>query len=167
MMKHVPIFQNEFYQTLFKNCLRMKNNKWFLVIKNLNLAITMMIILGSLSPLFLSGQEKNTIPENIINATKNADSKGLAVYFNEKIELIIPGKSGVYSKAQAEQVIKNFFETHPVTSFEIIHHGIKDNSAYAIGKYISNKIHYRFYYRTQESEGKILIHQLWIENQDE
>ena len=145
----------------------MQNNRWYSVTKKLNLVTAILVLLASLSPLILSGQEKSTIPENIVNATKNADSKGLALYFNEKIELIIPGKSGIYSKAQAEQVIKNFFETHPVTSFEIIHHGIKDNSAYAIGKYISNKIHYRFYYRTQESEGKILIHQLWIENQDE
>lgn len=116
---------------------------------------------------FSFSQEKTIFPSEIVEATQKADSKALSNFFNGKIELIIPGKSGVYSKAQAEQVLKNFFSKHPITSFQIIHQGIKDNSSFAIGRYVSKNVAYRFYYRIKETDGKTLIHQLWIENQDE
>ncbi|MBN2164674.1 MAG: DUF4783 domain-containing protein [Marinilabiliaceae bacterium] len=127
--------------------------------------ITIIVILSISASVY--SQDKDKFPEGIVKATQEANCKTLATFFNEKIELIIPGKSGVYSKAQAEQVIKVFFENHPVTSFKIIHKGIKDNSSFAIGKYISNNINYRFYYRIKNSEGKTLIHQIWIDKEDE
>jgi hypothetical protein len=114
----------------------------------------------------LNGQTK-ALPDEITTATKNADSQALSVFFNEKIELITPDKSGVYSKDQAEQVLKSFFDSHPVTSFQIIHQGVKDDSSFAIGIYVSKSISYRFYFRIKEASGKIFIQQLWIENQDE
>jgi hypothetical protein len=110
---------------------------------------------------------QSSIPEGIVNATRNNDSQELAQYFNTKVELILPGKSGLFTSDQAEQVIKNFFNTNPCSDFKIIHQGERDNSSFAIGKYTTKGQNFRVYYLVKESGGKPLIHQLRIEKQDE
>ena len=108
-----------------------------------------------------------SIPEGIVNATRSNNSEQLAQFFNEKVELIIPGKSGLFSSDQAEQVIKSFFTANPSSDFKIIHQGVRDNSSYAIGQYTTKGQNYRVYFLVKESGGKTLIHQLRIEKQDE
>lgn len=118
--------------------------------------------------LSLSAQAQSSVPDAVVAATRSNDSRALASYFNDKIELIIPGKSGVFSSAQAEQVMKNFFASNPAGDFKIIHQGVRDNSSFAIGKYTSrNGESFRVYFLVKESGGGVLIHQLRIETQDE
>ncbi|MFT3740140.1 MAG: DUF4783 domain-containing protein [Breznakibacter sp.] len=132
--------------------------------KPLKTAITALVLFT----LGLSVQAQSSVPDAVVTATRNNDSRVLASYFNDKIELIIPGKSGVFSSAQAEQVIKNFFVSNPAGDFKIIHQGVRDNSSFAIGKYASkNGDSYRVYFLVKDSGGSILIHQLRIETQDE
>jgi hypothetical protein len=67
------------------------------------------IVMAMITIVGLSAQAQSSVPDAVVNATRKNDSRALAVYFNDKVELIIPGKSGVFSNAQAEQVIKSFF----------------------------------------------------------
>ena len=112
-------------------------------------------------------QGSGKFPDAIINATRSNDSRALATYFNEKVELVLPDKSGVFSKSQAEQVIKSFFAANPADEFSIIHQGERDNSSFAIGKYKTKGKSLRFYFLVKDGTGSVLIHQLRIENQDE
>lgn len=112
-------------------------------------------------------QGRGKFPDAIVNATRSNDSRSLAAFFNEKVELVLPDKSGVYSKSQAEQVIKSFFATNPADEFSIIHQGERDNSSFAIGKYKTKGKSLRFYFLVKDNAGTVLIHQLRIENQDE
>lgn len=125
--------------------------------------LTLLLILVSTA----SAQNTASFPEEVTRATKNGDSKTLSGYFNDKIELILPEKSGIFSKAQAEQVIRNFFMNNPVQEFKIIHQGVRDNSSFAIGKYSSKQGNFRFTYLLKDTNGSALIHQLRIEKQDE
>jgi hypothetical protein len=116
----------------------------------------------------LGAQAQSSVPDAVVNATRKNDSRALAVYFNDKVELIIPGKSGVFSNAQAEQVIKSFFAANPASDFKIIHQGVRDNSSFAIGMYTSkSNFTFRVYYLVKDSDGSVLIHQMRIEKQDE
>lgn len=116
----------------------------------------------------LGAQAQSSVPDAVVNATRKNDSRALAVYFNDKVELIIPGKSGVFSNAQAEQVIKSFFAANPASDFKIIHQGVRDNSSFAIGMYTSKSNYtFRVYYLVKDSDGSVLIHQMRIEKQDE
>jgi len=117
--------------------------------------------------LFKVSAQSNTFPDEIIKATKSGDSRVLANYFNDKVEIIQPGNSGVYSKAQAEQVLKTFFINNPVVDFKILHQGERDNSSFAIGKYSSRGENFRIYFLSKETSGSTLIHQIRIEKQDE
>ncbi|MGQ1787574.1 MULTISPECIES: DUF4783 domain-containing protein [unclassified Saccharicrinis] len=107
------------------------------------------------------------LPNAIIEATKTSDAAELSKYFNSKIELVLPQKSGVFSSAQAKLVLDEFFKKNPVRSFHIIHQGVRENSSFAIGKYQTNNSTYRFYFLTKNKDSKTFIHQLRIEQQDD
>ena len=124
----------------------------------------LMILLLTTSAITYS---QTKFPDGITSATRNNDSRALSEYFNDKVELVLPDKSGVFSKSQAEQVIRSFFASNGADEFSIIHQGERDNSSFAIGKYKSGSKTLRFYFLVKESGGEVLIHQLRIENQDE
>lgn len=127
------------------------------------IALTILISMS----MIMSISAQSSIPDGIVNATRSNNSQELARYFNEKVELIIPGKSGLFTNDQAEQVIKSFFSSNPSSDFKIIHQGERDNSSFAIGKYITKGQNYRVYFLVKDSGGTPLIHQLRIEKQDE
>ena len=68
-----------------------------------------------------NAQNDNAISTNVINAIKKGDSETLSQNFYGNIEIVLPSKTGVYSKKQAEMVLKDFFNEYPVDSFKIIH----------------------------------------------
>ena len=84
-----------------------------------------------------------------------------------EIEFVLLGKTGVYSKNQAEMVLDGFYKDYPPTDFKIIHTGEKENASFSIGIYTSGRKTFRFTFLTKETLNKILIHQLRIETQDE
>ncbi len=101
-------------------------------------------------------------------AIKSSNSTELSKYFNNSIDLTIPGSEGTYSKVQAEQILKSFFTKYPPVSFTINHKGSSnDGSVYAIGTYKSNSVTFRTYYLTKSIGGQLLIHQLKFESREE
>ncbi|GAO30963.1 hypothetical protein JCM15548_13287 [Geofilum rubicundum JCM 15548] len=81
--------------------------------------------------------------------------------------MVLPDKSGVFSREQAQFLIKDFFDKHPPTSFQIIHQGERENATFAIGRYNYNQGQYRLLFLTKNNGHETLIHQLRVEKQDE
>lgn len=109
------------------------------------------------------------IPDGIFAALKAGNSKELAKFFNANIELVILEKEGVYSKTQAELIVKDFFDknTPSVTNgFSKLHEGGKDGSRYAIGNLRTDKGNYRVSIFMKSINGSFTIHQLRIEEDD-
>jgi hypothetical protein len=106
------------------------------------------------------------IPPKIFDAMKVGNAIELAKHFNSSVELVILDQDDVYSKQQAEQILKSFFEKNKVKTFTLLHQGGKEGAQYAIGNLetISGKI-YRVYFHVKESAGKPLIHQMRIEEE--
>ena len=50
------------------------------------------------------------IYEEIANSIRSGDARQLASYFSNTIDLTVLGKENVYSKAQGELILKDFFE---------------------------------------------------------
>lgn len=105
------------------------------------------------------------ISKEVSVAMKAGNSKELAKFFNTNIELSILEKEGVYSKTQAELIIKNFFTKHAPTSFVIIHDG-GEGVKYAIGNLKTSNGTYRVTIMYKEANSKTHIHQLRIEEDD-
>lgn len=126
--------------------------------------------LGIIIPIIILGLSTNIygqFPNAIISATKNTNAEELTNYFNTKVELVLPQKSGVFSNSQARLVLEDFFNKNPCVSFKIIHQGDRENSSFAIGKYQTTNKAFRFYFLTKTKDTKTYIHQLRIEKEDD
>ncbi len=110
-------------------------------------------------------QNNSSLPQGIVTATANGNAEKLASYFNNNIELVLPQKSGIFSRSQAQMILKDFFSNNPPSSFKIIHQGNRQNASFAIGNYKTGGDLYRFYLLTKNNNNKLLIHQLRIEKQ--
>ena len=82
---------------------------------------------------FLSSFIPNAGIDEVLAAVKAGNSMMVAKYFDNVVDISMPDKSNSYSKSQAEMVIKDFFTTNPVKSFEIIHKGENAGSQFCIG----------------------------------
>ena len=110
------------------------------------------------------------VVDDIAIAIRSGNAKELSKYFNTNIDLNIPGNEGVYSKAQAELILKDFFAKHPLKSFSILHQGSsKDGARYAIGNLVTEKGTFRTYFYMKKKSDRYYIHEfsLSVEDEDE
>ncbi len=105
-------------------------------------------------------------PEDINNALKTGNVDVLKQKMNSTVELVILEKENIYSKVQAEQILKQFFTLHQPISFKVLHNGENDNSQYYIGSLKTKKETYRVYYLLKTKEKKTLLYQLRIEKDE-
>lgn len=107
----------------------------------------------------------SNIPDEIISAIKSGNAKDLAKYFNQNIELVILNEEDVYSKAQAELIIKDFFSKNPPSDFVILHQGGKEGARYAIGSLKSSNGNFRVYFLLKIKTDQPYIQQMRIEKE--
>ncbi len=108
------------------------------------------------------------VPQDIITSLDEGDSKLLAGYFNQNVELVVLDNDNVYSKAQAEQIVNNFFSNfNPVSpnAFSVIHNSGKEGAKSIIGKLKTTKGDFRVYFLLKKNGNKEYIHRLSIEKQ--
>lgn len=84
-------------------------------------------------------QQQQNFEAMMVSAFKTGNASKIAKYFNENVDLSIDGKEDLYSKSQAEQILKNFFSAHPSKDFKIIHKGAAGGSEYFIGELTADK----------------------------
>lgn len=106
-----------------------------------------------------------TVPEIIINAIKTGNAKELAKFFNQNIELVILTEENVYSKTQAELIIKDFFSKNIPSDFTVLHQGGKEGAQYAIGSVKTSTGNFRIYFLLKFKNDQPFIHQLKIEKE--
>ncbi len=124
-------------------------------------------ILFFVAVFFLTSSVFAQIPDNLILSLKTGDDKVLAEYFNQNIELVVPGHEDVFSKSQAQQLVAKFFKEYPPESFSLIHQRDSGNegAGYAIGTLGTSKGNFRVVFLLKNTNGKAMIHQLRIEKQ--
>lgn len=106
------------------------------------------------------------VPDEIITCLKSGNAKTLSGYFNQNIELVVPESDNVYSKAQAQLIVNDFFNSHIPQTFSVIHQGGKEGAQYVIGNLGTKKGTFRVYFLLKKNDGKDYIHQLRIEKQE-
>jgi len=98
----------------------------------------------------------------IVTVVKAAD-----VFDDIGTALTIFNQEEVYSKAQAEMVLKDFFSKNAPKSFTIIHKGVsKEGARYAIGTLTTTQgQNIRTYFFVKESGGNSSIQELRFEKE--
>lgn len=90
----------------------------------------------SLILLFINASSFIAIQGDIIDSLsahfKTGNSKEIAVSFSPSVDLIIIDEEDVYSKAQAEQILRSFFSKYPPVKSAVIHR-LNTNPNYRYG----------------------------------
>lgn len=105
--------------------------------------------------------EKNAISE----AIKSGDPQKVAFYFMPSVDLTVESAEDVYSKDQAEMIIRRFFEDHVPKGFSLKHEGkSKLDDYYYIGTLNTEKGDYRLTFFLKNTDENFRIKQMRIES---
>ncbi len=106
--------------------------------------------------------------DDIATAIRSSNPKNISKYFIENIDLKVMEQEDVYSKQQAEMILKDFFSKHPVKTFTIAHRSTpKNGSQYIIGTLDTDKGKFRVYFLNKTTGSETLIQQFRIETENE
>ena len=107
------------------------------------------------------------IYDELAEAFRTGDSHRIAGYFDAKVNLALSNQEDVYSKAQAELLIKDFFTKNPAKSFTLVHKGSsKEGSLFAVGTLTcTNSKSFRVSFVIKSVKGVNTIQELRFENQ--
>ena len=85
---------------------------------------------------------------------RTGNAPELAKMFDETVEITVLNEEDTYSKAQAEEVIKDFFVKHRPMDFKLMHKGESEGgSKYGIARFVTSNGTFRtaFYIRKKGS----------------
>jgi len=120
-----------------------------------------LLLLFATTGLFAQSETK----QEITSAIKAGNSIQLAAHFTPSVDLTVGSAEDVYSKDQAEIILKRFFEDHKSVDFELKHEGkSKLNDFYYIGTLKTNQGEFRLTYFLKKSGDTFMIKQLRIED---
>ena len=105
---------------------------------------------------------QSVFPNEIKKAFVSGDSKKLASYFDQNVELLLIEKGDVYSKAQAELIIKNFFINNLPQSFIVECESKDEVSNFAIAQLKTNKNDFRVFIAWRKKSEKLIVNQMVI-----
>jgi hypothetical protein len=101
--------------------------------------------------------------DEVVSAMKNGNAGLLSKYFDQTIEISLPDRSDAYSKTQAEVVLKDFFQTKGVKSFETEHRSDNHGSLFCIGTLNTRNGIYRTTIHMKTRSDKQLLQEIRIE----
>lgn len=108
---------------------------------------------------------QDTEKDRVVEAMKSGDAKELAALFIANIDLTVKESSDVYSKAQAEQILRKFFNENPPVDLVIEHSGVsKSGDKYFIGILRTRSGYFRTTFFLKKGETGFLVKQLRIES---
>ncbi len=92
------------------------------------------ILLLSITTLFSSFTPVSDVEmDSVVIALKSGNANLLSRFFDNRVDISLPDKSDNYSRSQAEMVMKDFFTSNGVVSFELKHRGENNGGKYCIG----------------------------------
>jgi acetylglutamate synthase len=106
--------------------------------------------------------------DDISVAIRSGNPKNISKFFIDNIDLKVIEQEDVYSKQQAEMILKDFFTKHPVKSYTVAHKSEpKAGSQYVIGTLETSNGKFRTYFLIKAAGGQTLIQQFRIETENE
>ena len=104
------------------------------------------------------------VKEQVVAALTSGNSSAMAKLMVPNVDMTLPVASDFYSNAQAEQILRKFFDEHPPKGMTIEHDGTnRTGDSYYIGKMTTSNGDFRVTFFLKRSETGSLIKQLRIE----
>jgi len=127
------------------------------------LLILVFILSISHSKVIAQVTDDSTFNQLIVTAINMGDAVGLAELFHKKIDMTLPGQSGIFSKQQAKFILSGFFIENSPESFVIVNENKSSDSNFVVGRLHTHHHHFRVCFLTKLIDNQIFIYQLRIE----
>ncbi len=102
--------------------------------------------------------------DEVISAMKDGNAADVARYFDNTVEINTPDKNNSYSKSQAELVLKDFFSSNAVKSFNVLHKGENSGSQFCIGTLVTRNGSFRTTIFMKQKGDKQVLQKITFEN---
>ena len=112
--------------------------------------------------IFNQAKAQSTFPNAIKKAFISGDSKKLALFFDRNVELLLIEKGDVYSKAQAELIIQNFFINNTPKSFTVESESEDKTTNFAIARLKTTKDNFRVFIAYRKNYKNLIVNQMVI-----
>lgn len=124
----------------------------------------LLFMIGTATSLWAVAQDAQ---QAVANAFATGNVAAMSEHFDAKVDLTLRGKENSYSKAQAEQMVRDFFARNQAKSYQEVHRGnSKDGALYSIGSLTTAGGTYRTYVLMKNVGGKMRVQQLRIETNE-
>ncbi len=125
-----------------------------------------LVVLGILLISLFGFQSKSDSFDEIAGAMKLGQVGGLTQFFSSSVELTLLDNEGIYSKQQAEQMLRTFFNQHPPKSVSIQHKGSSGQGAkYAIIIYEASNGKFRSYIFMKDNGKGMQVNEFKLERE--
>ncbi|MBU6341208.1 MAG: DUF4783 domain-containing protein [Bacteroidetes bacterium] len=120
-----------------------------------------------LVPAVMWANQGNPSLETISAALNTGDVETLSKYFADNVEISIQDKEQVYRKADAADVLRNFFTANKAKNFSQVHKGAsRENSdQYCIGNLSAGNNNYRVYLYLKVSGANMFIQEIRLDKE--
>ena len=117
--------------------------------------VAISLVLVSFTPLYSI--------DDVVAAMKTGNATQLSKYFDNRIDLSLPGKSDNYSKSQAEMILKDFFANNTVKNFVVKHKGEQNGSQFCIGLLQTKNGNFRTKFFMKQKGDQQVVQELGFE----
>lgn len=107
---------------------------------------------------------QGAVKDQVVAAIGAGNAGALAKNMVANVDMTLPSASDFYSKAQAEQILRKFFDQHPPKGLSIEHEGTnRSGDSYYIGKLATTNGDFRVTFFLKRTDEGSQVKQLRIE----
>lgn len=120
---------------------------------------------GVMCLLLLTGfSTRNDVIDDIASSIKSANTKELSKFFSSTVSMTLLNDDGVYSRVQAEIILRDFFNRNTPTSVTVAHRlDSNPNFRYVVLNLETAKDNFRVSYKLTNSDSRFSITEFRIE----
>lgn len=121
-----------------------------------------LLIAGCVFASFMGFAQGRLPMEDVVNAIRNGRVEELTRYFDNFVPITLNNNQSIYSRNQAEAVLKDFLEKNPPRDFTVMDNGSPNaSSKFMIGSLTSNGgTHFNVYVLMKLKETTYLIQEV-------
>lgn len=104
--------------------------------------------------------------EEVLGALKSGNASQLSKYFDSRVDVSLPNKSDNFSKNQAEMILKDFFASNSVRTFQVKHKGEMNGSQFCIGSLQTRNGNFRTKLYMKQKGDQQVVQEIAFQTED-
>src|SRR5690606_20162926 len=107
----------------------------------------------------------NDVIDDIASCIKSANTKELSKYFSSSVTMTLLNDEGIYSRVQAEIILRDFFSKNPPTNVKVAHRlDSNPNFRYVVLNLETSKDAFRVSYKLTNNDNTFQVTEFRIES---